>query len=399
MDNTHVLLPGTLPLEESNMVQPTDSEAAKSVAHKGWFLKTHVRPPLNPRVDVKTKTLYVRDAEFTQHSLLELWYEIAQLKEKDFLNVKAPTIGKGTLRDILWAEGLRHPFNPVLDSWAEYKWDGVRRLEHVGYEYFGTDDTELQNVSVATLIEAMVARQVNPGCKFPYAPIMYSHRRGMGKSTSLEILAGGYDYFSDSWEPNLFADLDKSIIEELRNVTIAEIPEVDTMPQSAVLKMDKIITTREFRARKSYDREITKIPISLVFVKTTNNSAVIQRDDVNRRDIVIEVKRDIDLEKLERDRSQLIMEAKARYKGVDVSLPPRLWKAAEEFAERFRNHSELQVWLEYWTKGKDEFSTRDLNEQQKEARIFTKRNRDRMLTSLGYRQVNRDGVRGYVKFE
>ncbi len=89
------------------------------------------------------------------------------------------------------------------------------------------------------------------------------------------------------------------------------------------------------RGRMAYDRLMSDIPRSCIFIGTTNETALFT-DLVNRRFWPVLVE-GFDIDALKRDLDQIWAEAaQAEAAGESIRLDPELWQAAAEVQARFR---------------------------------------------------------------
>ena len=128
--------------------------------------------------------------KLTDDTVLLLRVEINNAYGKDF--------GPVHIGDAVKALALRNGFNPVTDmlKGAELFWDGVKRLDRLGPDYFHTEDTELARACFRKVMIAAVRRARRPGCKFDQILVTESPE-GWDKSSAWAVLAGA-ENFSDA---------------------------------------------------------------------------------------------------------------------------------------------------------------------------------------------------------
>lgn len=284
-------------------------------------------------------------------------------------------------------------FHPVKDYLRGLEWDGKRRLNRLGATYFGTDDTGLQNATCRLILIGMVARILKPGCQYDYMPILQG-AQGAGKSTALEILSG--EWFVEGLPLDVF-DLTKVLLERSDNAWVIECADLSGWRGSDIEKVKGMISTKEDKSRMSYGRLPLHKKRQFIIAGTANPRDIL-RDSRNRRFPIIEVKHDIDLDGMRRDRDQLFAEALLEVErhytpDYHVTLPKGLWEEAEEHSQTFRQVSEFEAWARVY------FSTnstdRITNEQLKIHCPDNShaRDRSRVMQDLGYRRGTvRDGL-------
>jgi len=239
-----------------------------------------------------------------------------QWQNKDDANLRAYVEGrygvssKDKLRDATVVVFTKHRKHPVRDYLKALKWDGVPRLDKLIIDYVGAEDNELTRLMTRKHFTAAVARVMNPGCKYDYCLIM-TGPEGIGKSTLLNIMGG--EYFSDS----VVTMEGKQAMEQLRNVWIAELPELTSVKRSDVETVKAFITRRDDRYRAAYAQLTESHLRQCVFCGTTNETFFLKGDTGNRRFWVIKVDgtlRKKGLTELQNDRDQLWAEAVQRWR-------------------------------------------------------------------------------------
>ncbi|SRR6266566_3900536 len=184
----------------------------------------------------------------------------------------------------------------------------------------------------------MVRRVRQPGCKFDEIVVLEGEQ-GTDRSTALSLLAVRPEWFTDSLRLNM---KDKEVIEQLQGKWIVEIAELGGMKKAEVEHVKALASRTRDRARLSYDKLTTEAPRQCVFVATTNESEYLRDQTGNRRFWPVRCVK-FDLEKLTRDRDQLLAEAAAREAaGASIRLPEELWAAA---AEQQQERSIEEPWV------------------------------------------------------
>lgn len=191
-------------------------------------------------------------------------------------------------------------------------WDKRERLDRWLIDYAGAEDNIYHREAGRVWLVAAIARAYIPGVKFDSA-IVLQGLQGKGKSTLLQILAGG-NFFTDD---NIMskANDSKHLIETTTGKWVVELGELAGMHRATIEDVKAMISRREDGARMAYGRETDYFPRRMVFAGTTNSERYLRDETGNRRFWPI-VTGDIDLAGLSANRSQLLSEAKEEFLRV-----------------------------------------------------------------------------------
>lgn len=238
-------------------------------------------------------------------------------------------------------------FDPIVDYLIALRWDGVPRVDHWLTTYMGAPDTALNRAGGRVFLIAMVRRARQPGCKFDLIPVLEGVE-GTGKSSALQILAGGADNFSDQ---TILGCDDRMQQELTKGRWVYEISDLAGMSKADIEKTKAFVTRQVDQARPAYGRFVVSQPRRCVFAATTNSKDYLRSQTGNRRFLPVETGR-VDTEALARDRDQLLAEAAALEKrGDPIALPEHLWGAAAVEQEARR---ETDPWEDFLAKSKAE---------------------------------------------
>ena len=254
----------------------------------------------------------------SDHLVLILRGELNAAYGKDF--------GPIHVNDAITALALANGFNPVTDmlAGAEAGWDGVKRLDRLGPDYFHTDDTALARECFRKVMLAAVRRARRPGCKFDQILVVESPE-GWNKSSAWAVLAGE-ENFSDA--PILGRDA-RAVQEELADIWIHEIADLSGLNRAEVEHVKAFASRTNDRARGAYARHLTDQPRQSVEVGTTNADAYLLSTTGNRRFWPFRLGAPVDLARLRADRMLLWGEAAAAESaGETLVLDAALWGAA-----------------------------------------------------------------------
>lgn len=226
---------------------------------------------------------------------------------------------KVTDRDLKAATNIasmQWKFHPVRQRLLSFKWDGTSRVEELFIKYLGAPDDEYHREIARLWMIAAVCRVFEPGHKFDFVPILEG-LQGKGKSTFIEILALDW---SGTLQAN-FHDTQK-LMEELKNVWIAELPELGNMSRSAVEDIKAFIAGIQTTVRMAYARNPTTFKRQQVFMGSTNKSEYLADTTGNRRFWPVHTDvAEIDLAGLKRNVEQMWAEAVYLYRCMRRDQP------------------------------------------------------------------------------
>lgn len=289
-------------------------------------------------------------------------------------------------------------FHPVRQYLAGLKWDGVPRVDTWMTYYLGADLTPYsQAVGKCTLVAA-VARIMLPGCKADHVPILEGDQ-GIGKSQAVSILGG--EWFTDE-----LADFgSKDAAMQMRGKWLIELGELDQLIRADPGRTKAWISRQVDRFRPPYGARLVDAPRECVFIGTTNPRAegYLKDETGNRRFWPVRCGA-IDHDALRRDRDQLWAEARVMFEHGEkwwLDDPDLIADAATEQRAR----EEEDVWMTSiaaWLadQARSEFRTADIlgeavNLKPADRTSGHARRVARIMTQLGYRQVNsRGGIGG-----
>jgi predicted P-loop ATPase len=226
-------------------------------------------------------------------------------------------------RDAVKSLALEHCFDPVCDliNKAEGEWDGVERLDRMAVDYFNCEDTAINRAFIRKTMIGLVARARDPGCKFDTIVVLES-KEGFNKSTAWRVLAGDENFSDES----IIGKAGREVQEQLAEVWIHENADLAGMRKAEVETIKAYASRTTDIARPAFAHYVVKQLRHSIEVGTTNSNEYLQSQTGNRRFWPLEVTKAIDIEKLRRDRLQLIGEA-AKYQsaGESIVLDEELW--------------------------------------------------------------------------
>jgi predicted P-loop ATPase len=295
-------------LGEKDQILSTMDNAARAL----WGLGVECR------YDEFHHRFHVRGERLTDHMVLLLRVEVNGVYGKDF--------GDKHMLDAITALGLKNGFNPVVEMLAEAEagWDGVKRLDRLGPDYFHTEDTPLAHECFRRVMIAAVRRARRPGCKFDQILVLESPE-GWDKSTAWRVLAGD-ENFSDA---SILGKDARAVQEELADIWIHEIADLSGLARAEVEAVKAFASRQVDRARPAYGKVLIDQPRQSIEVGTTNSDSYLMSQTGNRRFWTFRLGSRVDIAKLRYDRVQLWGEAAAAESaGETLVLDRALWDAA-----------------------------------------------------------------------
>lgn len=222
--------------------------------------------------------------------------------------------GKEIVAQAVDAVARNRTFNPLVD-WLRGlpAWDGTKRIgswleRYVGAVPASPDQKEYLRLAGGWFLMGMIARALNPGCKFDYSLILEGEQ-GKRKSTILAALVG------DAWFSDVELDLhNKDSMMALQGKWLLEIAEMGAMARSDEKRQKAFLSRRFDEFRIPFATSFVKLPRRLVFSGTTNEWEWNKDPTGGRRFWPVTVGI-LDVEGLVEAREQLFAEALAYYEA------------------------------------------------------------------------------------
>ena len=270
---------------------------------------------LTQRIENDGKTI---DGDF----LGTLYLQLAELHHLE--------VNKDRAADAAMVIARRNGFHPVRDYLNQLTTtlDPVDWQE-IAQRCFGITDPWAQ-LHLRRQLIGLVARAINPGCKFDTSLVIHSPKQGIGKSTMWSVLGG--EWFSDS-----LGDLRnlKDDVLQLHSAWIHEWGEIDAVVgkrESETLK--KFLSARRDDVRKPYGRGVETLHRSCGIVGTTNRNDFIKDPTGNRRFPVITVDK-VNIDWIQSNRDAIWGAALEAYRH---NIP---WHYTEQENEQISQHARL----------------------------------------------------------
>lgn len=227
--------------------------------------------------------------------------------------------------------------NPVLDYFANLKWDGKPRFDKMLHRYLGADDTPLNDAISRKVMCAIVRRAKKPGCKFDYQPVLQG-AQSIRKSMFCEDLAVFPDLFTDAGD--LSADI-KQQMEIGQGKQIIEFPEHAGFSRASRERNKATLSRKVDRARMAYAHYATDTPRQWVSIATINPGGYLNDPTGERRYWHVAVTR-YDRNSFLADKDQIYAEAVAREPAEKLWLDtPELVAAHDAVVATVKEPNEL----------------------------------------------------------
>ena len=249
------------------------------------------------------------------------------------------TVAKTTIQWAIQYECERNRRNPVKEYFENLKWDGTPRVKDYMHTVYGATKTSYVTEVSKNFFLAIVARILDPGCKFDHM-IILEGKQGIKKSMSLKALATEEFY----WDCSESMD-SKDFVRGLKGKMIVEISELNSILKSDTEMVKKTLSCSIDEYVEKYETEIVTIPRTCVLVGTTNEKEYLKDTTGNRRFWPIRVEKEADLEYIKENREQLFAEAVYRYRQGE-----NYWEFKEEEAKKeVIQQQEDRLIVDEWT--------------------------------------------------
>lgn len=234
-----------------------------------------------------------------------------------------PSIARAALTEAIETVAHARPFHPLRDYLQGLQHDGTARLDRWLLHVIGeTPDTvspalrEYLTLAGRFWILGMVARVMEPGCKFDYCPVLEGPG-GLMKSSMVEALASPA-YFSDA---HFDLTRGKEGQEQVQGLWLYELAELSSFGKAEIQLIKAFISSKVDRYRPSYGRTVEAFARQCVLVGTTNEKTYLRDRTGNRRFWPIPVRHRIRIDWLKRVREQLLAEAYVLYQAGERFNP------------------------------------------------------------------------------
>lgn len=280
-------------------------------------------------------------------------------------------------------------YNPLQDYLNSLTWDGTPRLSSALNTLFGCEDNDYSRTVCRKFFIGAIARAMKPGCKMDNVLILEGDQ-GIKKSSGVAAL------FGEQWFTDELADIgSKDSAMQAQGVWCIEIAELATMSRAEADRTKEWISRQVDKFRPPYGRNIIDAPRQCVLIGTVNPQGGYLKDATGaRRFWPIECKR-IDIDRIHELRDQLWAEAFEAYQNGE-----RWWLEMEEaniVKKEQQQRYDSDVWeddISVFIQGRDFVTTTEimsdcLNMQHRERSVPSQNRVAKVLTSLGWRRIQR----------
>lgn len=182
----------------------------------------------------------------------------------------------------------------------------------------GVRPTEYSRLVARKVMTAAVARVMEPGCKWDHMLVIFGSE-GLGKSMWIDRMSRGFSAPLGRLDS-------KDTLLKLHQSWIMTSDEGHIMRQADLDAQKEFITRTVDTFRMPYDREVLAHPRRCVIWGTTNDEQFLQRQEGNRRFLVVKAEEKVDMDMLtDHYIDQVWAEAVASYRAGE-----QLWLADDE---------------------------------------------------------------------
>jgi len=226
------------------------------------------------------------------------------------------TPGSRLIREAVDVLSRENSFHPIQRWLIGLKHDGTKRLDYWMKDHLGVDRSEYSTMISRMFLIGMVARAMEPGCKFDYCLVLEGEQ-GLRKSSVLRLLGG--EWYGDT-------DLDlqsKDSMDSLRGKWVYEFSEMGAVTRVESSRQKSFITRQVDEFRPAYGSRTIRCPRQVVFTGTVNEWEWNKDPTGGRRFWPVRIRQEIDAEKFDQSREQLFAEAFAAWDAGEKFWPTR----------------------------------------------------------------------------
>ncbi|MCK9212849.1 MAG: virulence protein E [Rhodoferax sp.] len=262
------------------------------------------------------------------------WRAVAgPLKDTDDLGLgdylcstyKLKAASRAALSEAIETVADQNRYHPIKDYLHDQVHDDKPRLDRWLIYVLGMDPATMSprrkrylELVGRYLLIGLVARVMDPGCKFDYSPV-FEGLPGVGKSTFVKTLVGA-EFFSDT---HFDIGNGKDGFEQLEGLWGYELSELTALRKADSEQVKQFFSSTVDRFRGAYGKYVQAHPRQCVIFCSTNKKQYLYDLTGNRRFWPIWIDQQIKLEWLQKWRSQLFAEALKAYLAHERYAPTR----------------------------------------------------------------------------
>lgn len=259
--------------------------------------------------------------------------DVGPLKDADALRLgdwlsttyKIKAASRAALDEAIDTVADARRFHPIRDWLAAQEHDGRQRMDKWLIYVLGMDPDKMPvkrrkylEMMGRFLLLGLVARVMEPGCKFDYSPV-FEGLTGMGKSTLVKELVGK-EFFSDT---HFDIGNGKEGMEQLEGLWVYELSEMTAFRRADNEQVKQFFSSTVDRFRGAYGKFVQPHPRQCVIMCTTNKRVYLYDLTGNRRFWPVWIDQPVRIEWIKKWRTQLFAEAYALYKAGERYAPTR----------------------------------------------------------------------------
>jgi len=230
---------------------------------------------------------------------------------------------RAALMEAIQTVADQNQFHPICDWIDAQVWDGKVRIDKWLIHVLGLDPEKLKpkykrylELVGKFMLMGLVARVMNPGCKFDYSPVLEGVP-GRGKSTFVKTLVGN-EFFSDT---HFELGVGNACMEQLDGIWGYELSELTALRKADSEQVKQFFSSTVDRFRGAYGRYVQQHPRQCVIFCSTNKKRYLYDLSGNRRFWPIWIEQFIKLDWLQKYRGQLFAEALTLYRAGERYYP------------------------------------------------------------------------------
>jgi hypothetical protein len=230
---------------------------------------------------------------------------------------------RASLSEAIETVADQNRYHPVKDWLQAQQHDGTARLDKWLIHVLRIDPKTLPEgrkryleLVGRYLLIGLVARIMQPGCKFDYSPV-FEGPQGVGKSTFVKALVGA-EFFSDT---HFDIGKGKDGFEQLEGLWGYELSELTALRRADSEQVKQFFSSTVDRFRGAYGKFVQEHPRQCVIFCSTNKKQYLYDLTGNRRFWPVWISQPIRLRWLQQYRGQLFAEALTAYRAGEVYFP------------------------------------------------------------------------------